>query len=396
MLLVLTFIAPVKCKQYICIFYSHIVCTRVYAHVMHTHTHTPATPLHWHCMCVCLVLGVPFKLLIPIMGSTLTRSITAEALGDAHEMLAALRASAHAITTTHIPTVEARSDRLLSRAATQQAVYAAGVDDVIVELVGQQGKVGAGMQRGVVTCVKRVDADVDVSVVSGGQLASVEKLCEATLASGDYDAVHVMEMADAVCEYRAVDTTLQMLMWSESDSGMRGVMCAIGKIPLTKCGVDKGACVVRGQGVERYVPSSTKLHGDEHNKVQLVCVSGGGLPVVYLSAGDAGLEFVGDGRCVGECVGCEVAGPGMIEMVYRVEGTGDLQLVVRIFGEVVLVSVIPGICWQDMEVCALNVYICVFVWNRKFYHVSFCTIPCMCVFVLYECVWVGLCVYECW
>ena len=38
-------------------------------------------------------------------------------------------------------------------------------------------------------------------------------------------------------------------------------------------------------------------------------------------------------------VGCEVVGPGVIEMMYRVEGTGDVQLTVRLFGEAVLVSV---------------------------------------------------------
>ena len=87
------------------------------------------------------------------------------------------------------------------------------------------------------------------------------------------------------------------------------------------------------------MPSSAEWHGDEHNKVQLVCVSSGGVPVPYLSAGDAGLECVGDAGCVGECVGSEVVSPGVIEMVYRVEGTGDMQLTVRILGEVVLVSV---------------------------------------------------------
>ena len=50
-----------------------------------------------------------------------------------------------------------------------------------------------------------------------------------------------------------------------------------------------------------------------------MCVSSGGVPVPYLSAGDAGLECVGDERCVGECVRCEVVGPGVIEMMYRVE-----------------------------------------------------------------------------
>ena len=44
---------------------------------------------------------------------------------------------------------------------------------------------------------------------------------------------------------------------------------------------------------------------------------------------------------------------GVIEMVYRVEGTGDLQLTVRLLGEVVLVSVIAGLCCRDRKVCAL-------------------------------------------
>ena len=168
------------------------------------------------------------------------------------------------------------------------------------------------------------------------------RLCAATLAGSDSHVMRmgrVIEVADAVCEYRAVDTTLQMPVWSVSDSGMRCVLCAIGKAPLTECDVDKGACVVRGQGVETYVPSSAEWRGDEHNKMQLVCVNSGGVPVPYLSAGDAGLEFVGDGGCLGECVGCEIVDPGVIEMVYRVQGTGDLQLVVKLFEEVALVSV---------------------------------------------------------
>ena len=86
----------------------------------------------------------------PESTNTVMQPITAEALDDVNAMLASLKASAAAMATTHIPTMQARSDRLLSSAAIQQAVYASGVDDVIGELVRQQGKVGAAMQRGVV------------------------------------------------------------------------------------------------------------------------------------------------------------------------------------------------------------------------------------------------------
>jgi len=265
-------------------------------------------------------------------------------------------------------------------------VYAAGVDDVIGELVGQQGKVGAGMQRGVVACGKRVDGDVDVTMVSGGQLASVGKLCEATLAGNGDDVVQVQGMADAVCEYRAVDITLQMPVWCENGSGMRGLLSAVGKVPLAECDVDKGACVVRGQGVERYIPSLAERHGDGHNKMQLVCVSSGGVPVPYLSAGDAGLECLGDIGCVGECVGCGVVGPGVIEMVYRVEGTGDVKLIIRLFGEAVLVSVIVGLCCREREVCS-SFLLCIYVLVRVCVigHLCMCFHVCANVF-LRECV----------
>jgi len=216
----------------------------------------------------------------------------------------------------------------------------------------------------VVTCGKRVDGDVDVMVVSGGQLASVGRLCEATLSSDGSDVMRigrVIEVAKTVCEYRAVDTTLQMPVWCESDSRIREGLCVVGKITLAECDVDKGACVVRGQGVETYVPSSAELRGDEHNKMQLMCVSSGGVPVPYVSATDVGLECVGDGGCVGECVGCEVVGSGVIEMVYRVEGTGDLQLTVRLFGEVVLVS-LTLICAGKMGKCVFYaLHECVYV-----------------------------------
>jgi hypothetical protein len=267
---------------------------------------------------------------------------TTETLYDPLAIVTALRASAATITTTRIPIVQARSDRLSSSVATQQTVYAAGVDDAIGKLLCQQNKVGAAMQRGMVACGKRVDADVDAAVVSGEQLKSVGKLCEhweATPASHS-DSVQVLETAYAVCEYGTVDATLQIPVWSESYSGMRDVLLAVEKVPLTQSDVNKEACVVRGQGVERYVPSSEKRHGDEHNKMQLVCVSSGGVPVPYLSASHVDLDCVGDGSCFGECVAREVVGPGVIEMTYRVEGTGDLQLAVRVLGEAVLVSVL--------------------------------------------------------
>jgi hypothetical protein len=257
-----------------------------------------------------------------------------QSLYDPQAMLDALRASSAAITTSHIPTMQARSDRLLSSASTQRAVYASGVDDVIGELMREQGKVQAAMQRGAVECVKRVDADVDVVMVSGGQLESMGRLCEATLTD---NAVHVMEIAYAVCEFRAVDTALQAPVWCKRESGLSDVWCAAGKVPLSECDVDKGACVVRGQGVEAYISDSTV--SDEHNKMQLVCMTSKGVPVPYISVSDVGLECIGGEGYFGECVGCEIMSPGVIEMVYCVESTGDLELLIRILGEVVLVSV---------------------------------------------------------
>jgi hypothetical protein len=258
------------------------------------------------------------------------QSITTAALNDPCAMMTALRASALDITNAHIPTVRARSDRLLSSAVTQEAVYVADVDSVIKLLAGQYDKARCAMQRGVATCVKRVDANVDVVMVSGGQLESMGRLCEATFTD---NAVHVMKMADAVCEFRAVDTALRMPAWCQSESGLSDVRCAIDKVLLSECDVDKGACVVRGRGVEAYVS-----HNDEHNNMRLVCVTSEGVPVPYISAGDVGLEFVGGEGCFGECVGCEIMSPGVIEMVYRVEGTGDLQLTTKLFGEVIVVS----------------------------------------------------------
>ena len=201
----------------------------------------------------------------------------------------------------------------------------------------QQGKVRTAMQRGVVECVKHVDANVDASAVLGEQLASVERFCEETGNGSDVMRMGgVIKVAKTVFDYKAIATALRMPVWSESSNGMGNVLSTI---PLTQCDVDKGACVVQGRGVEAYVSSSEDRFGDEQNKAQVSCVSSGGMLVPYISESDVDLECVGNGGCFGECVKCAVVGPGVIEMVYQVEGTGELQLTVKVLGEVVLVSI---------------------------------------------------------